>query len=95
MKLTHFLIIIILLTEISSAETNEQKMGAVYQIIDELHQYIIENNALFAKMDELNKEVTGRPRIEILSDDEFQKKYYGDNVEIMWIMPQKLKLSTI
>ncbi len=82
MKPTYFLIIIIfLLAKISSAETNEQKTGAVYQLIDELHQYIIENNALFAEMDELNKGVTDRLRIEILSDDELQKKHYGDNVD--------------
>ncbi len=85
MKPTHSLIIIIfVLAKISSAETNEQKTGAVYQLINELHQYIIENNALFAEMDELNKGVTDRLRIEILSNDELQKKYQehtGDNAQ--------------
>ena len=52
-----------------------KKSGRVYQLINALHQYIIDNNTLFAEMDKLNKGVTDEVRVKILGYDEFQEKH--------------------
>ncbi len=79
MKLIYFLTItILLLTDISSAKTNEEKIREIHQLTEDLHQYIMDSAPSFARMNELHKGELATFQIEILSLDEMQRKFKGN-----------------